>query len=240
MKSNLQHLNQTTVRSFPFVPPPPTPLRLVGAYYLLPSNAIFLHNDLPCNDTCSVMGGGGGEGAQTEKIPAVNSGLFRYQRRRRLIYFNSCILLRRKLIFTLNLNCTLNFNFNGNSTILVPFGSLNTLDKDLSPLWASRPALGRKYPRVKATIPRGTPLGDKDFFNNVLNHFLALFLTNISSTETSDRIKNGWKNMFISKQNYKIALPYRAKHGNLSLVGYVTLIPNMIPGKPNFLYKFSR
>ena len=42
--------------SFPFVPPPPS---LVGAYYLQPpdARAIFLHNDLLCNDTCSVTGG---------------------------------------------------------------------------------------------------------------------------------------------------------------------------------------
>ena len=41
--------------SFPFVPPP----SLVGAYYLQPpdARAIFLHNDLLCNDTCSVTGG---------------------------------------------------------------------------------------------------------------------------------------------------------------------------------------
>ena len=32
----------------------------MGAYYLHPQDAraIFLHNDLPCNDTCSVTGGG--------------------------------------------------------------------------------------------------------------------------------------------------------------------------------------
>ena len=42
------------VGSFPFVPP-----SLVGAYYLQPpdTRAIFLHNDLLCNDTCSVTGG---------------------------------------------------------------------------------------------------------------------------------------------------------------------------------------
>ena len=36
--------------------PPPS---LVGAYYLQPpeARAIFLHNDLLCNDTCSVTGG---------------------------------------------------------------------------------------------------------------------------------------------------------------------------------------
>ena len=40
--------------SFPFVPP-----SLVGAYYLHPpdARAIFLHNDLLCNGTCSVTGG---------------------------------------------------------------------------------------------------------------------------------------------------------------------------------------
>ena len=40
--------------SFPFVPP-----SLVGAYYLQPpdARAIFLHNDLLYNDTCSVTGG---------------------------------------------------------------------------------------------------------------------------------------------------------------------------------------
>ena len=37
------------------------PPSLVGAYYLQPpdARAIFLHNDLLCNDTCSVTGGGG-------------------------------------------------------------------------------------------------------------------------------------------------------------------------------------
>ena len=41
--------------SFPLCPPP----RLVGAYYLHPpdARAIFLHNDLLCNDMCSVTGG---------------------------------------------------------------------------------------------------------------------------------------------------------------------------------------
>ena len=36
--------------------PPPS---LVGAYYLQPpdARAIFLHDDLLCNDTCSVTGG---------------------------------------------------------------------------------------------------------------------------------------------------------------------------------------
>ena len=35
------------------------PTSLVGAYYLQPpdARAIFLHNDLLCNDTCSVTGG---------------------------------------------------------------------------------------------------------------------------------------------------------------------------------------
>ena len=41
--------------SFPFVPPP----SFVGAFYSHPldARAIFLHNDLTCNDTCSVTGG---------------------------------------------------------------------------------------------------------------------------------------------------------------------------------------
>ena len=40
--------------SFPFAPP-----RAVNAYYLQPpeARAIFLHNDLLLNDTCSVYGG---------------------------------------------------------------------------------------------------------------------------------------------------------------------------------------
>ena len=39
--------------------PPPPPPSLVGAYYLHPpdARAIFLHNDLLCNGTCSVTGG---------------------------------------------------------------------------------------------------------------------------------------------------------------------------------------
>ena len=53
---------------FPFVPP-----SLVGSYYLHPPNAraIFLHNDLSCNDTNCNWGSTtywGGGGAQTEKI----------------------------------------------------------------------------------------------------------------------------------------------------------------------------
>ena len=42
--------------SFPFVPPP----SVVGAYYLHPpdARAIFLQDDLLCNGTCSVTGGG--------------------------------------------------------------------------------------------------------------------------------------------------------------------------------------
>ena len=60
-----------------FCAPPPS---LVGTYYLKPpdARAIFLHNDLLCNGTCSVTRGGGGGGgggktywgggAQTEKI----------------------------------------------------------------------------------------------------------------------------------------------------------------------------
>ena len=48
----------------------------MGAYYLQPpeARAIFLHNDLLCNDTCSVSGGsltywgggGGGGGRNSE------------------------------------------------------------------------------------------------------------------------------------------------------------------------------
>ena len=43
--------------SFPFLCPPPT--NSVSAYYLQPSDAraIFLQNDLPCNDKCSALGG---------------------------------------------------------------------------------------------------------------------------------------------------------------------------------------
>ena len=55
--------------SFPFVTP-----SLVGAYYLQPPDkpAKFLHNDLLCNDTCSVTGGsitywGGGGGGHKRK-----------------------------------------------------------------------------------------------------------------------------------------------------------------------------
>ena len=51
------------------------PHSLVDVYYLQPADAraIFCHNYLPCNDTCSVTGGGGGAKqtkgeAQTEKI----------------------------------------------------------------------------------------------------------------------------------------------------------------------------
>ena len=49
------------------------PPSLLGAYYLQPPDArgIFLHDDLLCNGTCSVIGGSithGGGGAQTEKI----------------------------------------------------------------------------------------------------------------------------------------------------------------------------
>ena len=53
--------------SFPFVPPP----SIVGAYYLQPpdARAIFLHDDLLCNDTCSATGGSiTNWGAQTETI----------------------------------------------------------------------------------------------------------------------------------------------------------------------------
>ena len=52
-------------------PPPPPKKNLVGAYHLHPQDerAIFLHNDLLCNGTCSVSGGCKPYwGAQTEKI----------------------------------------------------------------------------------------------------------------------------------------------------------------------------
>ena len=52
------------------------PPSLVGAYYLQPpdARATFLHNDLLCNDTCSVTGGsitywGGGGGGTNGKDP---------------------------------------------------------------------------------------------------------------------------------------------------------------------------
>ena len=72
--SSVFKVSATQFGSFPLVPPP----SLVGAYYLPPppdARAIFLHNDLFCNDTCSVTGGGGRItywGAQTEKIPQFN------------------------------------------------------------------------------------------------------------------------------------------------------------------------
>ena len=67
----------TTMGSSRFVPPPPPPLpSLVGAYYLHHSElrAIFLHNDLLCNDPSFVTGGGRITywGAQTGKIPTMN------------------------------------------------------------------------------------------------------------------------------------------------------------------------
>ena len=56
------------------------PPSLVGAYYLRPpdARAIFLHNDLPCNDTCSVTGGsitywGGGGGGTNGKDPRLRT-----------------------------------------------------------------------------------------------------------------------------------------------------------------------
>ena len=59
-----------TVGSFPIVPP-----SLVGAYYLQPpdARAIFLHNDLLCND-CNWGG------AQTEKIQTVFLSHFGWQK----------------------------------------------------------------------------------------------------------------------------------------------------------------
>ena len=57
--------------SFQFAPPPPP--KLSGRILFAPPDArvIFLHNDLLCNGTCSVAGGGHNVlgGAQTEKIP---------------------------------------------------------------------------------------------------------------------------------------------------------------------------
>ena len=56
---------------FRLCPPPPS---LVGAYYLQPpdARAIFLHNDLLCNGTCSVTGGSltywGGTNGKDPKI----------------------------------------------------------------------------------------------------------------------------------------------------------------------------
>ena len=61
---------------------PPPPPSLVGAYYLhLPdARAIFLHIDLPCNDTCSVTGGSithwGGGGGQILNI-YINASVIR-------------------------------------------------------------------------------------------------------------------------------------------------------------------
>ena len=56
--------------SFPFVPPP----QLTGCIlFATPRRAIFLHNDLLCNDTCSVTGGSitYWGGAQTEKFQKI-------------------------------------------------------------------------------------------------------------------------------------------------------------------------
>ena len=60
------------VGSFPSVPQP----SLMGAYYLQPpgARAIFLHNDLLCNWTCSVTGG-----TQTETIQEVIGGNLQLQ-----------------------------------------------------------------------------------------------------------------------------------------------------------------
>ena len=56
------------------------PPSLVSAYYLQPpdARAIFLHNDLLCNDTCSVTGGSitYWGGAQTEKIQFFSQVIF--------------------------------------------------------------------------------------------------------------------------------------------------------------------
>ena len=73
--------NQLNVGS---LPPPPS---LVNAYYLHPpeARAIFLHNDLLCNDACSVTGGGLYIvlGAPTENILNVNGQ--KYTRKRRFL-----------------------------------------------------------------------------------------------------------------------------------------------------------
>ena len=52
--SSIPHESYPSPDLFRLCPP-----SLVGAYYLQPpdARAIFLHNDLLCNDTCSVTGG---------------------------------------------------------------------------------------------------------------------------------------------------------------------------------------
>ena len=74
-KSRCEFFFRTQRGSFPFVPP-----SLVGAYYLQPpdARAIFSHNDLLCNGTCSVTGGsitywGGGGGGTNGKDPPKDS-----------------------------------------------------------------------------------------------------------------------------------------------------------------------
>ena len=75
LKINAENVARDKIWIFSVCAPPPP--SLVGAYYLQPpdARAIFLHNDLLCNDTCSVTGGSitywGGGGGTNGKDPKI-------------------------------------------------------------------------------------------------------------------------------------------------------------------------
>ena len=49
--------SQMQIRSFSVAPPPPPSFAEAILFAPPDARAIFSHNDLPCNDTCSVNGG---------------------------------------------------------------------------------------------------------------------------------------------------------------------------------------